>query len=456
MNCQTRIGRPFRWLRPPIQWGRGALVGVIRHPFHALLVAGLVCVTCLGLIILGLHLWAGYHFRSARTCVAKYHDAEALEHLQACLRVWPQDPESLLLAARAARRVGRYADAEKFQERYENARGEDDNLTLEGMLLRAERGEVDAVSTFCQILVARDHPDTPLILEAQARAYLAQLRLHDAAACLKKWRNRQPDNPQAYFLQARLDEQTVNPSQAIAHFRRAVELDPAHEEARKRLAAHLLDMSQGAEALRHLDYLLEQQPDDPVLQVLRARCLSQLGQPARAEQILEEVLARDPHQADALALRGNLALQHGQPREAETWLRQAAILKPADFAVHHQLQRALKRNGKDDAARKLQKQLKQMENDMRRIHEIATRQMQANPHNPALHYEVAMIALRAGATEEGVRWLHSALRENPRYRPAHRALALYYRQRGSPGRAAEHLKLAKGPVRTGSDGLEKK
>src|SRR5262249_60429880 len=137
-------------------------------------------------------------------------------------------------------------------------------------------------------------------------------------------------------------------------------------------------------------------------------------------------------------------------------VRQPAALKPADLVVHSQSQRALTRNGKDEAARKLKKQLKQMEGDMRRIHEIATRQMQATPHTPALHYEVAMIAMRTGATEEGVRWLHSALRENPRYGPAHRALALYYRQIGSPGRAAEHLKLAKGPVRAGSTGLETK
>jgi len=47
---------------------------------------------------------AWYHLRAARRALARYHNPQAIRHLQACLRVWPADADVLLLAARAARR----------------------------------------------------------------------------------------------------------------------------------------------------------------------------------------------------------------------------------------------------------------------------------------------------------------------------------------------------------------
>jgi hypothetical protein len=41
---------------------------------------------------------------------------------------------------------------------------------------------------------------------------------------------------------------------------------------------------------------------------------------------------------------------------------------------------------------------------------------------------------------DGVRFLESALKRNPRYRPAHRALVDYYRSIGQPEIAALHEK----------------
>jgi tetratricopeptide (TPR) repeat protein len=400
-----------------------------------------------GVFLFGRNLWAWYQFRSGRAALEKYHDVEARDHLRASLRVWPRDPETLLLAARAARRLGLFLEAEDLLKRYRQARGEDDDLTLEELLLQAERGDLDSIRDTLQTLLDQNDANAPLILEAQARGYLRQFRLHEAKARLKKWLRLQPDNPQAYFLQGKVETESLNSGLALASYRKALQLDPEHDEARRQLAGHLLEIAQAREALPHVNHLLRRRPDDPLLRVLLARCRSQLAQPDQAVAILDEVLARHPHLPEALAERGKLALDRGQPDKAEPLLREASQRDPTNFQVHHLLVRALRRNGKEKEARRLEKRTRQMEDDITRIQEIVTRQMQARPHDPALHYQVGMIALRAGSASQGLRWLHSALEEDPQYLPAHRALALYYQLAGSPGRAAYHPKFVDAAAR---------
>ena len=53
--------------------------------------------------------------------------------------------------------------------------------------------------------------------------------------------------------------------------------------------------------------------------------------------------------------------------------------------------------------------------------------MASRPDDPALHCELGELLLRSGHREEGLRWLHSALRQDPQFEPARKALAEFYR-----------------------------
>jgi tetratricopeptide (TPR) repeat protein len=429
---------------------------VFRKPWRALLIAALLAAIALGAVVAGFNFWASYHFRSAQACLSKYHDAEGLDHLRACLYVWPEDPESLLMAARAARRLGAFVEAKEFQDRYERARGEDDNLTLEWVLLRAEQGELDAVRDVCRLWVSDNHASTPLILEAQARGYLRQFRLQDAANCLKQWLERQPDNPQALFLQGKVEHERLNPAGAIASFGRLLQVDPEHHEARALLADYLLDIAQPREALPHVQYLQRHRPT-PRSRLLLAKCYGALTELAKAEAILDELLADQPHYGEALAERGRIAFMRGHMGAAESWLRKAVEEDPAiNPHVHYQLFQVLTRNGKNAEAQQVHKRWEQILDDLKHIQEIITVKMQAAPHDPALHYEIGLIALRAGNAREGLRWLNSAVREDPTYAPAHIALAVYHQETGSPGRAAEHRAKAQAAQRNTAKGLGSK
>jgi tetratricopeptide (TPR) repeat protein len=435
-----------RLLRAPV----AVLAAFRRRPGRCLAVAALVALIFAGAAVGGAYLWAAHHLRAARSCLERYRNAEARDHLDAVRKVWPRDPETLLLAARTARRLRAAEDAALFLEECQKVRGKDDtDLFLEQVLLRVEQGEMDRLGEFCQTLVVQEHPSAPLVLEALTRAALRQLRYGDAEMAIGKWLARRPDDVGALYYHAFLLDQKMMQRDAAEAYRRVLDRDPEFDEARGRLVEVLLQTHAAAEAQEHLVYLRRHRPDDPSLAVALARCREQQGQREEAERLLEDVLARYPDHGQALFERGHLALREGQPEAAESWLRRAVAREQGDFKIRYAFFLCLGRNGKAAEAAEEQRLLDKLRADMDRIQEITARDMQADPHNPALHCEVGLIALRAGALEEGKRWLHSALKEDPHYLPAHRALAVVYDRTGEPSLAAHHRAAARAPQTPG-------
>jgi tetratricopeptide (TPR) repeat protein len=290
-------------------------------------------------------------------------------------------------------------------------------------LLSAEC-RVDQVADLCWRYVEKGHPDTPLLLEALTRGYLQQYRLGKVRICLDRWRQLQPDNPQAWYLEGLFLFDYLHASAAaMDSYRRAVELDPEHEEARLGLAVALLGDKNFTEAAEHFEHLRQCQLDNLSVQVGLAECLDGLGRQVEAEQLVDAVLVRQPNFAPALSLRGQFALKSGQLAEAETWLRQALQRKPTDHRARYNLSLCLERNGKEEEARQEQRQLRQMEEDLARFNEIVTKEIAQRPTDPALHFTLGQILLRSGQKEEGLRWIQSALRLDPQYAPARQALA---------------------------------
>jgi tetratricopeptide (TPR) repeat protein len=411
---------------------------MIRHPGRSLAIVGLVLAIGAGASVAGVWLWASYQLRLGRSALERYHTAEAVPHLQATLSIWPRDPESLLLAARAARRAGSLDEADHFLDRYQDVRGDDENLLLERVFVRAERGDPERVRNYTQALIEQNHPATPLIFEALARGYLRGYQPNKAEILLHDWLQRQPDNPQALLLEGQVRESQLRQSDALKSYRAALEADATFDEARLRLCETLMQLGSTEEALPHLEYLRQRIPNNPMVQVYLARIAERGGRGEEAEQMLDEVLACRPNFAPALAERGKLAWRAGHAVDAEKWLRQAVGREPGDFQARYHLYLSLEKNGKLDEAQKEQEQLRRMEKDMADIQAIVAGKMEQNPHNADLHYQIGTISLRAGAVEEGLRWLHSALKEDPRHQPTHQALMEHYQRIGDFGRAREH------------------
>jgi tetratricopeptide (TPR) repeat protein len=369
------------------------------------------------------HVRAWHHRRAARLEVQRYHTAQAIHHLLICRDIWPRDPETLLLAARAARRIQIYGDAERLLRIYRDVRGGDEAYTFEQLLLAAER-RVDEVSEQCWKGIEDGRFDAPLLMEALTHGYLRQYRLGQARRCLDHWKQVQPDNPQTFYLEGLfLFDYLHSASDAVVSYRRAVELDADHQEARQGLAVALLTDKNYAEAAEQFEHLRQCQPDNALVQVSLAECLGSLGESAQAMRLVDDALARQPQLASALSLRGQLALKSGQWTEAETDLRKALRGDPLDHRAHYSLALCLEHLGQEEEARQQRRQLQQLEQDTARFHEIVTKEIAERPTDPALHFTLGQILLRGGRREEGIRWLQNALRLDPNHAPARKALA---------------------------------
>jgi tetratricopeptide (TPR) repeat protein len=390
----------------------------------------------------GSQVWAWYHFRAGRSAVERYHHLDAMQHLAACLRIWPNDPDALVLAARTARRMDALDQAEAFLQRAQGMKRNYDPV-LERLLLRAARGELDQVEKVCQTRVEADDPDSALILEALVAGAVRALRMRYADNCLRRWLELEPDNPQALFYRGVLLQFNAARQEAAASFRRALECDAEFDPARLELAIQLLELLRGGEAIPHLEYLLTRDPGNLRISVYLAQCKDQLGQQAEAETILDEVLERDPNFMPALAERGRLALREGKIESAERLLSRAAKFDRGDYSLHYMLYQCLAQLGRTQEAEELQQRLKQIEADLTHLRDIVNVKMPQSPRDVALHYEAGMIALRAGSFKEALRWFDSALQIEPKHAPTHRALAEFYQKTGQIGEAQKHWETAK-------------
>jgi tetratricopeptide (TPR) repeat protein len=412
-----------------------------RHPSLSLLVLALLALIGIGGYITALYTWAQYNYWAAQRALERRDFTQARDRLERCLQVWPTSAATHFLAARAARRAGAYDDAERHLNACRQWNGVPEALELERALLRAQRGELPRVEGYLLHCVQKEHPDVLLILEALTRGYMKTYQLGQAIECLNGWLERQPDDVQALTWRGYAQDLVRRFDEALTDYRRAVELDPAAEEARLRLAELLLHSHQAQEALAHFEHLRHRRADSPVVLLGLARCRRELGQAEEARQLLETLLAKDPRDYLALTERGKLALEAGETVAAEAWLRQALAVSPAERETTYLLLQCLNRLGKKKEAEECQARLGEIDKDFKRIVEV-TREILRSPDNPALRCEAGTILLRNGQPKEGLRWLDSALQQDPRHPETHRTLADYYARAGQPDVAAQHRRLA--------------
>jgi Flp pilus assembly protein TadD len=312
---------------------------------------------------------------------------------------------------------------------------------LEQALKRAENGELAAVEKTLLEYLKKDDAQAPRILEVLARGYLEGFRYKAAGSWVDRWLERQPDNTKALLLRAQLRQRTNNLDDAQKDYRRVLTLDAENDEACLLLAQGLLKAGQVQEALALFQQLQRRRPKDDEALLGLSHCYAALGRIAEAIALVDTVLQRQPKHVAALVARGRLALQVGQLAEAEQLLRSAFALQPSDYEACHGLVVCLMKAGKVEEAKQLVTKARQLEADNKRLAELPAK-MDETPHDPALHCEIGVLLLRSGKEAQGVRWLRSAVLEDPQHRPAHRALAEYYERTGDKDQAARHRRLA--------------
>jgi tetratricopeptide (TPR) repeat protein len=385
--------------------------------------------------------YALHRWHAARTALESGRQDEARIDLAFCLAVWPGSSEVHLLAARAARLAGDVPAAQSHLKQCLKLRhGSNEDAQLEFLLLRAQTGEEEEVAPELFWLVENRHPQTPLILETVARAYIRRVRYVAAEACLSRWIELTPETAKAYHWRGWVREHLDNPKEARADYQKVLELDPDVAEVRLRVAELLLEDNQPGRALPHLEKLTRSAPDG-----LRAKVRARLGQcrllqgdsPA-ARQLLEAAVEQLADDVPLLLHLGKLELQEDRPARAESWLRRAWKVDPMDTEVQFNLACSLEHQLRWEEAAVFLKHYADQMAVLQRTKELLKDPSRASGKEPVASTEVGVMLLKMGYERQGLKWLEQALLRDPNYQPAHRTLAEFYAQKGDTQRAAAH------------------
>ena len=424
------IGRRMSWLT----W---------RRTRQLLVLAVALTVLAIGGWFGGRQALAWHRLRLAEQDLQRNQPRRARQRLDFCLRIHPNDPTAHLLAARAARKSGDLDAAASHLlacQRLEREPSEDS--VLEFALLRAASGDVDEVDAYLH-LQARKRPDRkPSILEALAFGFLRLYRFNEAMGCLEQWLKIEPESVAALVLRGKAWKRVHAYHNAVADFEHALQLDPDQFDARLDLSTIHIDNGHAADAVTHLEYLRRQDAANPEVLVRLAAAFTDHGDYAEAQRVLDQLLRDHPHFAVALSAQGQLCLATNRFAEAESWLRQAMTENPFDRQSHYRLYIALQRQQKESEATEQEQRLKQIDRKIERLIELSNRKLPNSPHDPALLFELGQIISDLGQEEVGVQWYHTALRKDPKFAPAHRALAEYLERKGDREGAAFHRSAA--------------
>lgn len=355
----------------------------------------------------------------------------------------PASAEGHFRAAQAARQCGDPVAAARHLDRAADLGWDAPAIDLQRALLRAEADESETDEPYLLQHSGDDDPDAAEVLPVLLRMYAVQFRWPEADALSARWVRLRPQSARAWTRRGEVLERLRRRDEAIAALREAVRFGPAEREARLGLVRLLLETRQPpAEAAEHLDTLLAAAPDDPAVLVPLAICRQAQGHPAEAAATLDRAIALGTTDAKAFQLRGRMELDGGRPAEAVPFLRRAAEIDPSEPQTLYALFQALSRAGKPEEAAAAEARWHQAEADLKRAGELAAA-ISRSPHDPELRREMGELFLRNGREQDGLRWLRSALREQPDHGPTRQALAAYYERKGQTDRA--NIQRSQGP-----------
>src|SRR5262249_26036527 len=172
--------------------------------------------------------------------------------------------------------------------------GGNEAIALEQALLAASRGHLTEVEQFLLTTAEKKPALAPLVWQSLVEGYTRLSRVLDALSVLERWLAVDPDNPQALLLRADLRRHTNALHKAIPDYRRVLEIDPGRRDARWRFILCLLGTGGYDEALRELQEVEKQRPDDPEVLVRMARCYFMQGRAQKARGLLDAVLEKHP------------------------------------------------------------------------------------------------------------------------------------------------------------------
>lgn len=388
---------------------------------------------------------------------ARGRETESLADLREALRLQPRLAEAHQLMGNRHLQDGRleeaassYAAAARhspprsvqrlYLAEFHAQRGQRDQAreVLEG-LLREAPDYLPALRLLAQHWLAQGDPDTALDLTSrvlridprniealllQADIWRAQGKAEQALQRLEQLVRGFPQSPDLHFHHGRGLVSERRFDDAAAAFRRTMELQPDHVQARIALADSLLRRGEAAEAGRILDEAAAR-PNLKLPPTLRAEAALAAGEPQRAVELLREELQGTASDA-GLWLRIALILRaSGDSAGTLDALGQARALAPVDLAIAYQVI-----------------DLHLAENRPQEALEAADKAVAEQPENAGAHFLLGRVHVAAQRWAEAEAVLKRSLALDPSSFSACRYLAGVYSATGRVDEAVRELEAA--------------
>lgn len=222
-----------------------------------------------------------------------------------------------------------------------------------------------------------------------------------------------PASYQAQKLKGDLLAAKALPDEAIAAYRKALELKPDLVVARIAILGILMQSGKLEEAGKELAAVKKQAPNNPTTIYFETQLAYQKKDFKKAKEHVLQLLKFAPDNAQALALAGAIELQVGTPLQAETYLSKALTSVPQSSLVRRLLTTSYLRSGQlDKAVATLQPLLKEADTsaaisalagetflqtgDVKKAEEYFAKAARQDPKNPRARTALALTQLAGG------------------------------------------------------------
>ncbi|MFK7777564.1 MAG: tetratricopeptide repeat protein [Gimesia sp.] len=407
-------------------------------------------IVCVFVVIIGL-IWgksSWIHFcqwQAGRSLQSRNADL-ALYWISKAYQANSENPETLLILARAHRRAYVVESAIEDLKKLQKIAGITEDLQREQWLVEAQVGDLNNLELHLADMLIDPKGNAPDICETYVNSCILNYRFAAAIRVLEVWQADFPDDPLPHYYRGRILEHKGTWKEAEREFLLALKVAPDHIPSAYNLARIKLARNQVDEALDNYRLCTQIQKKHAAALVGIGRCLRLKQDVAAARAVLEGAQKISEKQRlkdfrdvgdptyvarNAVLLElGQLELSSGNYKQAVSYLEESVELNTKDRKARLALADVYRSLGQlEKAAQQIQK-VEKTQKAIKRLDECFD-QLQKDLNNADLRAEIGQIFLEHVSENQGVVWLKNALYFDPDHRQAKQILADYYANKRS-------------------------
>lgn len=288
-------------------------------------------------------------------------------------------------------------------------------------------GQIDKARSI-YINVIEKHENYLEALLGLAKLHLNAGNATEAKVLAERALKRNPQNADAIYTQANVENRLLETEKAMALYQQVVELEPDNiitqvsMNARTSLSRLLLAQKKYDEASQNIEFLLDLSPNHPIPNYLAALLAYENKNYSQARDYAQKVVEIRPKYIPNLIVLGSSNYALGNIEQAEAQLTEVLTNRPALFVVRAMLANIKIRQEESSAALDLLRPI-----------------IEQSADDVSLLTLAGQVALSSGDLEEGKAWINKAIKKSPEEKNLRTQLAMLYMAEGNNNRAIKEL-----------------